>query len=128
MIRCRRADLSGMRAYSLDLRQRIVAALEGGQSQKAVAQRFAVSTATVCRYRRQHQERAGDLAPKPLPGRARRLPEAVLPELERHLGAHPDTTLAQLQTWLAQEHRVPVSLSTIHRTLGRLGLSYKKRR
>ena len=39
-----------MKAYSLDLHQRIVATVEGGQSKAAVARRFVVSYATVGRY------------------------------------------------------------------------------
>jgi putative transposase len=123
------ADLGGMRAYSMDLRQRIVAAVHsGGQSQKAVADRFAVSTATVCRYLRWHQERGGNLTPRPIPGAARRIPEELLPELERHLGEHPDTTLELVRTWLSEQHAVTVSVATVHRALRRRGLSYKKRR
>ncbi len=41
-----------MRAYSLDLRERIVAARQEGQSEKQVADRFGVSEATVTRYHR----------------------------------------------------------------------------
>jgi transposase len=82
-----------MRAYSLDLRQRIVAAVHSGLTQKAVAERFAVSTAAVSRYVHQHRDKAGNLSPKPIPGRARRIPMAVLLALEDHLREHPDLTL-----------------------------------
>jgi transposase len=74
-----------MHAYSLDLGQRVVAAVQSGLSQRAAAERFAVSTAAVSRYLRQHRERGGDLSPKPIPGRARGIPIAALAALEEHL-------------------------------------------
>jgi transposase len=113
----------------VDLRERIVAAARGGgQSQKAVADRFAVSTATVSRYLCQYRERGGDLTPKPPPGRARGVSDAVVPELERHLGGHPDATLEQVRAWLAERHGVAVSSAAVQRTLARLGWTHKKSR
>ena len=44
-----------MRAYSVDLRERIVTAVQNGQTRQSVAQRFAVSPMTVRRYVNQHQ-------------------------------------------------------------------------
>ena len=57
-----------MRAYSLDLRQRIVAAVQGGQPKTAVADLFGVDVSTVDRYL--SLAAAGNLAAKPHPGRA----------------------------------------------------------
>jgi len=116
-----------MRAYSIDLRERVVAAvLNGGQTQRAVAERFAVSADTVRRYVRQHRARGGDLAPRSAPGAARRVPDALLPEVERHVGEHPGTTIKQVRTWLKDAHGLAVSTATAHRMLGRLSVTWKK--
>ncbi len=117
-----------MRAYSLDLRERIAAAVQSGLSQKAAADRFAVSTAAVSRYLRQHRDKAGDLSPKPIPGRARAIPVAALPALERYLKERPDTTLQQVRLWLREQHTIEVSRASVHRTLLWRGWTHKKSR
>ena len=65
-----------MRAYSMDLRERIVAACASGEKEGIVAQRFGVCIRTVQRYvaRSAHNT----LPPTPIPGR----PARVLPEQE----------------------------------------------
>ena len=60
-----------MSAYSLDLRERIVAACCAGQSHVSVAASFGVCSKTVQRY--VARARRGELAPRPLPARAPRL-------------------------------------------------------
>jgi transposase len=116
-----------MRAYSLDLRERIVAAvLEGGKTQAVVAERFAVCADTVGRYVRQHRERDGDLSPRSAPGAARRVPDALLPAVERYIGEHPGATIEQVRAWLRDTHGLAVSTATTHRTLGRLSVTWKK--
>ena len=83
---------------------------------------------TVRRYVRQHQECGGDLSPRWAPGAAHRMPEALLPEVERYVLAHPGTTVEQVRTGLHQTHAVAVSTATAHRTLGRLSVTWKKSR
>jgi transposase len=114
-----------MHAYSLDLRQRIVKALNDGQSQKEVAQRFAVSTASVCRYR-QHATQRPSLAAKRPPGAKHKLAEHVRQQLAIRLQEQPDATIAQHHVWLRDTHQVIVSVSTVHRVMQRLGFTYKK--
>jgi transposase len=116
-----------MRAYSIDLRERVVAAvLDGGQTQRAVADRFAVSTDTVRRYLRQHRERGGDLSPRSAPGAARRVSDVLLLQVEGYVAEHPGTTIEQVRTWLKDTHGVVVSTATAHRMLGRLSVTWKK--
>jgi transposase len=117
-----------MRAYSLDLRQRIVAAVQSGLNQKAAADRFAVSTAAVSRYLRQHRDKNGDLSPKPIPGRARGIAMAALLALEQYLKEHPDLTLEQARLWLREQHQIEVSRASVHRTLVWRGWTHKKSR
>ncbi len=60
-----------MKAYSMDLRERIVLARESGESVVSVAQRFGVCTKTVRAY--QSLASKGQLSPRPIPGKAPRL-------------------------------------------------------
>jgi len=51
------------RALSVDLRRRVVGAIEGGLSYRAAAERFGVSPSSAIRWRAQEQ-REGDVTPK----------------------------------------------------------------
>jgi len=60
-----------MRAFSMDLRERIVAACASGETAAAVAQRFGVCSRTVQRYVERAKRDA--LVPTPIPSRPPRL-------------------------------------------------------
>lgn len=51
------------RALSVDLRQRVVAAIDGGMSCRQAAERFGVSAASAIRWRGRLKE-VGDVVPK----------------------------------------------------------------
>jgi transposase len=116
-----------MRAYSTDLRGRIVEAVTSGQSKAAVARTFRVDVSTVKRYTAQYQ-RTGSVAPKPRPPRAARIGLAEQPALRAQLAAHPDATLGEHCAEWAATHQVPVSVPTMWRAIARLGWTPKKRR
>ena len=115
-----------MRAYSIDLRERIVAAVQSGQTPQAVAQRFTLSAMTVRRYVHQHQQNAGNLTPRTAPGAIHRVPDTLLPEVEQYLTDHPGTTIEQVRTWLQESHHLSLSPATTYRTLARLQITWKK--
>ena len=117
-----------MKAYSLDLRQRVVEAYEQGQGSIAgVATQFRVSPYFVKKMLRQWRQ-TNDLAPLPhgggkpasLSARQRQL-------LKRKVKEQGDVSLAELQQALAEEESLSVHLSTISRALSGLGLPRKKR-
>ena len=114
-----------MRAYSLDLRQRIIAALEAGQSVATVAERLSVSPRSVRRYRqlwRAHET----LETRPRPGRRRKIPVEQESLLQAQVQAFPDATLRDhRQRWHAQTG-VWVSEATLCRSLQRLTWTVKK--
>ena len=114
-----------MRAYSLDLRARIVAAVEAGESQPAVAQRCGVAVATMGNYLRL-QRATGGLAPRPRPGGQPEIGPERYPQLQAQLQAAPDATLAQHCTRWAEREGPVVSVATMWRTTQRLGWTYKK--
>ena len=113
-----------MRPYSMDLRERVAAAIDaGGGSQRQDAKRFRVSVSFVTRLVQRRRD-AGTLAPKPHGGGPR--PALGFPErvrLAMRIAEHPDATLKQLKEWGG----FACTLTTLWRTLRRFRLTYKKR-
>ncbi len=114
-----------MCAYSLDLRERVVRALNQGRTYSEVAHLFGLSRTTVGRYRRLHREQ-GHLRAQSPPGRPRQIAPADHPALLEQLTTYPDATLEEhCQRW-QQSHGVLITPSTMCRAIQRLGWSYKK--
>jgi transposase len=116
-----------MRAYSLDLRQKVVAAVERGDSTiEEVAASFGVGQTFVKKMLRQHRE-TGDLRPRPHGGgQTARLSGQHLKLLRAEVGRSPDQTAAALRDHLEERAGVSVSRPTVSRALLRFGLSRKK--
>ena len=116
-----------MAAYSLDLRERIVEAVERQiGSKRKIAEWFSVHESFIYKLLRQRRER-GDIAPLPHGGGARaKLSGDQLRQLPDLVAATPDATLDELRAQMEKKARVAVSLSTICRGLQALGLSRKK--
>ena len=117
--------LAGMRAYSLDLRERIVRAVDEGQSQRAAARRFGVGGSSVKRYL-QHRQRRGSLQRRPIPGGVRRIGRDQEVVLWARLEAEPEGTLAEHCAWWEQTQGQRVSIATMARAIGRIGWTRKK--
>ncbi len=115
-----------MKAYSVDLRCRVLERLDGGATQGEVAEIFSISLATVGRLVRQRRE-TGSIAPRPLLGRRPRLGEDQRALLEAQLRAHSDASLGEHCELLQREHGVVQSVSALSRTLKRLQWTRKKR-
>ena len=115
------------RAYSQDLRSRVLAASERGLSARAVAASFDVSVSYVLRAR-QRRERTGTMtALKAQQVRVRRL-AAHSDALRAKVESQTDLTLAELRSWLHTERAVSIGMTMIWRELRRLGLTLKKSR
>jgi transposase len=112
-----------MKPYSMDLRQRVLAAVDAGQQTRGqIAQRFSVSTSWIRRLVQRRRE-TGAIAPRPhRSGPRPKLDEPRLARLRELVGRQPDATLAELRDRLAE----PVSLMTVCRALRRLRLPLKK--
>ncbi len=118
---------AGMRAYSLDLRERIVRAVDSGQSQREAARRFGVGVSSVKRSLQQRQHR-GSLQRRPILGGQRRIGREQEVVLWARLEAEPEATLAEPCTWWEQAHGQRVSVATMARAIARLGWTRKKDR
>ena len=116
-----------MRAYSLDLRQKVVAAVERGDSTiEEVAATFGVGLTFVKKMLRQHRE-TGDLHPRPHGGgHTPLLTDKHLKMLRAEVKRRPDKNVTALAEHVRQQAGVQVSRPTISRALARLGLSRKK--
>jgi len=112
------------RAYSLDLRERVVAAVSAGESCRAAAKTFKVSVASVVRWSQRFRA-TGSAAAKPL---GRRQPRSLAPHrvwLLARLKASPDLTLRGLVAELG-ELGVVTSYGSVWRIVHDAGLSFKK--
>jgi len=114
-----------MRAYPVELRSRIVDAIDRGVgSRSQVAALFGVWVNCVGNYLRQ-RDRTGTLAPRPDGGgRAPALGPDRYDEVRQLLAAQPDLTLDQLRDRMG----LGCSLAAVSRTLKKLGLTRKKKR
>ena len=113
-----------MRPYSMDLRERVAAAVDFREgSQREIARRFRVSLSFIVRLLERRRE-AGTLAPKPHGGGPRpALSRRDQQRLRRLVLMQNDATLNQLK----QQGGFSCTLTTIWRTLRRFNLTYKEK-
>ncbi len=116
-----------MRAYSEDLRERVIRAVEAGRPRAEVAARFEVSVPTIERWVRLKRE-TGGLTRRPVPGPVAVKTEALVAALPERLVEHADATLAEQCSWWREASGVAVSTATMSRALTRLGCTRKKSR
>jgi len=117
-----------MKAYSLDLRQKVLgAALRGDRTIREVAALFGVGTSFVNKLLDLHRT-GQDLTPKPHGGG---YPARLLPRHEKLLRSrvrqHKDATLEELRAHLEEQDQLSISVSTVSRALIRLDLGRKKK-
>lgn len=109
-----------MKAYSKDLRLRVLAAVDRGTPRKEVAKTFSVALPTIKRWLKLRREtggvepKEGTPGPPPLKG-------AALEEwLPGQLVANPDLTLEEHREAFEEERGVVVSSATVSRAIRRL--------
>ena len=116
-----------MKAYSVDLRKRVLVAYDSGKySLNQIAKQFQVTTRWIQKLRQQRKQE-GSIAPRP-PNKGRKpvFQGKDLERLEQFINAHPDATLEETKRHFSGV--VECSIVTIHNTLKRLELRYKKKR
>src|SRR6266542_1104892 len=101
-----------MKAYSEDLRLRIIAAVDGGMSRSAAARVSGVGRATVKRYLQLRQQ-TGALATRPRHGPPPTKTAALRAMLLARLEAAPVATLAEHCAWYEQTAGVRISGPTM---------------
>ena len=113
------------RPYSLDLRERVVGAVAGGQSCRAVAARFGVSVASVVKWS-QRFRLEGSAAARPMGGKRPYVLAGERDWLLARLAETPDVTLRALAAELA-ERGVVVSYYAVWHLFEHEGISFKKK-
>jgi transposase len=114
-----------MKAYSIDLRRKIVDAIERGMPKAQAARTFAVGISTVKRYATKAQ-RGEPLEPAKAPGKRPKMDERVGKLLEEDLKERPFVTLRQRCDYVEAISGVCVSRSTMCRAIARIGSTRKK--
>lgn len=117
--------MGSMKAYSEDLRRKIVDAVGRGLSKSETASLFGVSLSSVKRFARMERE-GGSLTPRKPPGRPPKADEAMRKLLEADLVERPAATAAERQRYLEHMTGKSMSDSTVRRLVRRLGHSRKK--
>jgi transposase len=114
-----------MNAYSEDLREKIVEALERGMGKSEAARNFSVSLSSVKRYAKLAEE-GRSLAPKKRPGSKPKIAERASKLLEEDIKERPFITLQQRCEYLRVVACVEVSRSTMCRAIKRMNATRKK--
>jgi len=115
-----------MKAYSEDLRIRVLVALDGGIPVAQVARTFQISVSSIRRWKAQ-QTALGHLRPKRPSGRPRRIGPSAETRLLSQLNAAPDATLPEHVSNWTNEQGTSLSRWTMSRAIARLRISRKKR-
>ena len=114
-----------MKAYSEDLRKKIVDAIERGMPKAQAASTFGVGISTVKRYATKVR-RGESLEPGKAPGKRPKIDERVGKLLEEDLKERPFATLRERCEYVEAISGVSVSRSTMCRAIARIGSTRKK--
>ena len=107
--------------YSADLRSRVIAACDAGESPEVVGPRFSVTARTIYSWLSLRRE-TGGVAPRPCTPGPTPLLADHMDALHALVSSRPDATLEELRAALP----VLVSVGALFNMLRRMGLSLKK--
>jgi transposase len=110
-----------MKAYSMDLRERVLEDCDGGLETRQVAVKYRVSESWIRRLRQRRRD-TGETAPRSSRNRRSAKWLAHAERIKELIGQKPDATLREL----AAELNHAVSGQTLSRALRTLGLTLKK--
>ena len=114
-------------AYSQDLRERVLAAVDAGMAVREAAPLFRVSISYI--YKALIRRRiTGEVRARPQRCHLGQKLAAYHDAIRQRVSAQPDATLDELRAWMLASHGVSVSQGGMWNALDRLGLTLKKRR
>jgi transposase len=117
-----------MKAYSQDLRERVIAAVDAGQqSHREIAATFAVSKSVLDKWTKRWRD-TGSVAALPFAGGRQRALKDCADVIRAEVKQQPDVTLAELCERVTTQTAVTASRSMMSRELQVLALPRKKRR
>ena len=113
---------------SIDLRERLISAVDGGVSRRSAAARFGIAASTAINWVDQWR-RTGNVRPRPQGGdkRSQRI-EAHAEEILALVKKTPDITLGEIADHLDATHGLKVAQSSVWRLLDRRAMTFKKNR
>jgi transposase len=111
-----------MKAYSMDLRERVLKDCDAGMSTREVALKFDVSESWVRRLKQRRRE-TGEVAPRSPRNGTQPKWLAHAEKIEELVEEKPDITLNELRDALG----VDISIQTLSRALRQLQLTFKKK-
>lgn len=114
------------RAYSQDLRERVVRSVDGGLSRRRAASLFGLAISTVVEWVRVWRE-TGSLAAKPMGGDHSSRLKGERAWLLGRIAAVPDLTLEEIRAELGARG-IHVGYGTVWRFFAGEGISFKKNR
>ena len=114
-----------MRAYSQEMRQQVLRAVDEGVSRAQIIERFQVSRATIKRYLKQRRE-TGNVLPRPIAGRPPRKKAALQVGVQQLLEAHPEASQQEYCQWWETEQGIAVSRASMSRAIHALGWTRSK--
>jgi transposase len=113
------------KGYSTDLRDRVVALVEAGESRREAARLLDLAASTAIRWMGRW-EKTGSVAAKPGTGHCRSPLESHEQWLLDLVTAEPDLTLDEIGTRLASVKRLKVGRTSIWRFYERHNMTFKK--
>jgi transposase len=108
-----------MKAYSKDLRLKVLEAVDRGMDRREVALVFGVSLPSIQRWLKMRRE-LGDVQARPIPGPPARKGQMLAEWLPSQLQRNPDLTLDEHCEALQEDRGVKVSRATMCRAIGRV--------
>jgi transposase len=114
-----------MQAYSMDLRERVLADCEQGMKPSAVGDKYSVSTRFVQKLLKRHRE-TGDIRPRTgKPGPKAKWLQHVA-ELQAMVQAQPDATLEEYSLLFKKQLGLDICYVSVWRVFKKLGITLKK--
>lgn len=111
----------------MDLRERVVAAIEAGMSRRKAAEVFGVSVSSAVKWMQKHCS-TGSVSPRPMGGDHRSKLTSQRDWLLECSDAQPDGTLEEIRAELKEKRGISVGYGTVQRFFAREGYSFKKNR
>jgi transposase len=113
------------KAYSQDLRERVMVAVRRGASRRAAAAQFSISASSAIKWDQRFRE-TGSAQAKSLKGKSRSPLEAYAAWLLALNVAEPDLTLGEIRDRIEQAHAITPAVSALWRFFSRHKISFKK--
>jgi len=114
-----------MRAYSRDLREKVIEAVKNGTGVIEVARLFGLSRSTVWNYTKRQREK-GEVYYKQQGGYRKSKLEGHKKRVIGWINEKPGITLHQILEKLGEECQVKIGVGTLHYHLIKMGYSFKK--